>query len=174
MSVDELQAESAAAAAADESDAAAAGEGTEAEPQAVTSPQMAAPDPTMAYLLGQLIAAVGGVVTTRAKVMPLQPAEVENLANAAATVAAQYDVSINDPKIAAWASLAAVAGAVAAPRMETAAERRRAQAAAEAEAERANAERAAREGVGPDVPPAGPTVAPGGLPDDPRDLPPED
>jgi len=127
MGTDELEAmaarlalEAAAGQAATTTGPAAAGEGAPAAAGAVASGREA---PAALVQLCAVAVEIGGtIITTRAGVAPLTPDEVGQLAAAVAGVAAQYEITELDPKVAAWGTLALTLGGVALPRLE---ERRR-------------------------------------------------
>lgn len=71
----------------------------------------------MVAMIGQGVAAIGGIVCRRARVTPLEPGEVEAVASALANLAAVYDLGRNlDPRTAAWCGLGLALAGVAARR----------------------------------------------------------
>jgi len=76
-----------------------------------------AADPGLAIALAMLAALVGNLVCARYRVLPLTDDESRAIGQAAALVAAHYDISGLDPKAAAWIGLGFAVGAAAAPRV---------------------------------------------------------
>lgn len=79
----------------------------------------AAKEPTRQMVLAcrMLVSSAGGIVCGRAKVAQLTPDEVAMLSEAAANLAAQYDLERIDPKAAAWIGLGLSVAAVVQPRL---------------------------------------------------------
>ncbi len=78
----------------------------------------AAPDPQMIQVFTLLCTVIANIICRRAGVDSLAAQEAEALGQAAATVAAQYGLNIDDPKTAAWIGLAGVGVGIAYPRVE--------------------------------------------------------
>jgi hypothetical protein len=65
----------------------------------------------LAAMAEPLVTVIGGIACARARVTPLEPGEVQALADAVAGVAEQYDFDMS-PKVAAWIGLGVTASAV--------------------------------------------------------------
>lgn len=138
MSKAELQALAAEAAAddvvTDEAGAPVADAPAEPEPAEVDSE-------ALLQVVGMAVAAVGGIVCSRAGVTPLSGEEVGGLAGAVVKLAEVYNIRTN-PKAAAWIGLVGTSAMIAMPRLAEIEERRRAEAAQAPENEPETAEAA--------------------------------
>ena len=89
------------------------------KPEALPASEFPTPDPVLAQSCNMLVGIVGQILCARFRVSHLTPEEVAAVGGAAAQVAACYDLTLLDPKTAAWIGLGIATAGVVQPRWQT-------------------------------------------------------